>query len=176
MQLINDVCCGVKSSISLLPYWYLYWIWTTQMEPDLLQKVLLVAHLSAWQLQCYDARSAPSWGRAASEQHTVQSHKNNVNPLFLVSLLGTVICDDLTGHGETSALLLLNCMCLGVTEFSVFLPPNNCLLCHSKRLLTLSLLHPIIYSCWWLFLPFCSHTCRSKVTSKSVEISSKFWG
>lgn len=97
----------------------------------------------------YDTHLSPSWGRAASEQQTVQSHKNDVNPSLLVSLLGTVVCDDLKGHVETSAFLLLNCMYLGVTQFSMFLPPNNCFLCHLKRLI-LSSLHPIIYSsCWW---------------------------
>lgn len=149
-------------------------IWTVFEEADILWKVLLLAYVSVWQLYC----TTSVWFLPGAEQPqncTLWSHKRDVNLVFLVPLLGTVLCDDCTGHNETSALLLLNSMCLGATQFSVYLPPNNCLLCVLKRLLTFSSLHPRKYSSYRWFLPFCSHGCSGKVTRKSVEILSMFW-
>lgn len=107
---------------------------------------MLVTYVSIWQLCCMILM----WFLPGAEQPQ-NSHKRDVNPMFLLSLLGTVVCDDLTGHNETSALLLLNRMCLWATQFSVHLPPNNCFLCVLKRLLTLSSLHPRKYSSYWWF-------------------------
>lgn len=139
--------CGVKSSVSLLLCWHLDCIWISRYTLTSFVTCLCVC-LAAL---LYNTRVVPS--RAEQPQNsTLWSHKRDVNLVFLVSLLGTVLCDDYTGHNETSALLLLNSMCLGATQFSVYLSPNNCLLCLLKRLLTLSSLHPRKYSSYrWLF-------------------------
>lgn len=129
--------------------WYLGWIWITRCTLKSFVNGLCVC-LAAL---LYDTLVVPSWGREP-QNSTLCSHKRDVNPMFLVSLLGTVVCDDLTGQSETSALLLLSCMCLGATQFSVYLPPNNCLLCLLKRLLTLRSLHPIKYFPYWCLFFF----------------------
>lgn len=56
-------------------------------------------------------------------------------------------------------------------QFFVYLPPNNCLLCLLKRLLTLSSLHPRKYSYWWFFCLF----ALMRAAESWQESQRRFW-